>query len=86
MLSLGSFIAGAVAAALARVFTRPLIVTTASYGYGVSGACSRAWTRTRNETAAISDEAKAMHQVRQTQSTIAQLRRELADLRAELAA
>lgn len=85
MFSLGSFVAGALATVVAKVFGRPMVVTTVSYGYEASDAVVGLWDRTSAEVASIRDEARAMYDVRQAQSTIATLRREVADLKAELA-
>ncbi|MGE0040881.1 MAG: hypothetical protein AB7H88_05360 [Vicinamibacterales bacterium] len=85
MFSLGSFVAGALATVIAKVFGRPMVVTAVSYGYEATDAAAGLWDRTTAEVAAIRDEARAMRDVRQSQSTIAALRREVADLKAELA-
>jgi hypothetical protein len=85
MFSLGSFVAGALATVLAGVFARPMVVTTVSYGYSATDAVAGLWDRTGAEVASIRDEARAMYEVRQSQSTLVALRREIASLKAELA-
>ncbi|MGE3276987.1 MAG: hypothetical protein AB7O67_17890 [Vicinamibacterales bacterium] len=85
MFSLGSFLAGAVATVLAKVFARPLAVTTVSYGYTAVDSAKSAWQSAREEVNGIRADARAMYDVRSTRNTIAELRREIAQLRAELA-
>lgn len=86
MLNLGSFLFGFIATTFASVFARPLTVTAVSYGYTASDCAKGAWTRARGEASAIGREARAMYVVRSQRHAIAELRREIARLRAECAA
>lgn len=86
MLNLGSFLFGLVTTALATVFARPLAVTSVSYGYTAADCARGAWTRTREEAASIRRDARAMYEVRSRRQAIAELRQEIARLRAECVA
>jgi|CXWL01.1.fsa_nt_gi hypothetical protein len=84
-LSLRSFGVGALAAAVASVVARPLLVGTVRAGYEISDGLQGVWAKAKAEADGLKADALAERNAASTQTEIQALREEVAALRAQVA-